>query len=78
MAASIAVKAVDKVANMAAGKATEAVVGSWVGMDKQEGILAKDIHHIKAEVVAVDIEAEGANSEGQKLQMRSTRKIQAV
>ena len=78
MAASIAVMAVNKVANMAAGKATEAVVGSWAGMDKQAGILAKDIHHIEAKVVAVGIEAEEANSEGQKLQMRSARKIQAV
>ena len=78
MAAIITVMVVNKVANMAAGKATEAVVGSWVGMDKQAGILAEDIHHIKAEVVAVGIEAKWANSEGQKLQMRSARKIQAV
>ena len=78
MAASITVMVVNKVANMAAGKATEAVVGSWVGMDKQEGILAKDIHHIKAEVVAVGIEAEGANFGGQTLQMRLAREIQAV
>ena len=78
MAASIAVMAVNKVANMAAGKATEAIVGSWAGMDKQAGILAKDILHIKADVVAVGIEAEGASSEGQKLQMRSAIKIQAV
>jgi hypothetical protein len=53
-------------------------MGSRVAMDKLAGRLADDIHHIRAEVVAVDTEAEGANSEVQKLLMRSARKIQVV
>jgi hypothetical protein len=59
----------------AAGKAAE---GSWVARDKLAGRLAEDNHHIRAEVVAVGTEAEGAKFEGQKLVMRSARKIQAV
>ena len=58
--------AVNKVAGKAAaGKATEAVEGSWVAMDKLAGRLAEDNHHIRAEVVAVGTEAEGAKFEGQ-------------
>ena len=63
---------------MAAGKAIEAAVGSWAGIDKQGGILAMDIHHMKAEVVAMGIEAEVVSSEDQKLQMISAVKNQAV
>ena len=73
-----AVRGANRVASKAAGKATVAAVGSLVAMDKLVGRLAEDILHIRAEVVAVGTEAEKANSEGQKLQVRLARKIQAV
>ena len=46
-------------------------------MDKLAGTLAEDSPHITAEVVVVGTEAERVNSEGQKLEIRLARKIQA-
>ena len=51
--------------NKATGKAAEAFEGSWAAMDKLAGRLVEDIHHIRAEVVAVGTEAEWAKFEGQ-------------